>query len=39
MKIDVKKRDLIKIDAFNKPQSIDFAKPVPDTNEQPGGNQ
>jgi uncharacterized protein YlxW (UPF0749 family) len=38
IKIDVKKRDNIKIDALNKPQSIDFAKPVPEKSEIPGGN-
>jgi uncharacterized protein YlxW (UPF0749 family) len=39
MKIDVKKRDLIKIDALNKPQAIDYAKPSPETNDTTGSNQ
>ncbi len=39
IKIDVKKRDLIKIDALNKPQSIDYAKPIPESTDTTGGNQ
>ncbi len=39
IKIDVKKRDLIKIDALNTPQSIDYAKPAPEINDKNGDNQ